>query len=150
MSAETDMLRQMLQMQEELNDGIFRNQGIRDHQGNILTMAKIREEVAAGLLGPNDLPNVWLGHYLDADKDENRELGEALHWKWWSRDTLDLQNIRVEIVDKLHFFLSLVLIVMAPEELFRLYCQKYEVNRQRQQEGYSRDTKTEDDNRGIT
>lgn len=146
---DTDMLRRLLQMQEELNDGIFRNQGIRDHQGQILTMAQIRQEVAEGLLGPNNLPNEWLRHYLEADIDENRELQEALLWKWWSQDHLDLQNIRVEIVDKLHFFLSLVLVVMSPEELFRLYCQKYEVNRRRQQEGYSRATKTEEDNKGI-
>ncbi len=146
-----DRLSELFRMQEELNDGIFTTQDIRDRKGQVLTTTEIRQAINEGQLGPNGLPNEWLRHYLEADIDENRELLEALLWKWWSKDVIDLQNIRVEIIDKLHFLLSLALVAgLSADELFRLYRQKYEVNRRRQEEGYSRETKTEGDNRGIT
>ena len=103
-----------------------------------------------GLSGPNSLINEWLGKYLTALEDESRELREELLWKWWSKDFLDLQNIRVEITDQLHFWISLALASgMSAEDVFRAYTQKNAVNHARQEKGYSKENKDEGDNRNV-
>ena len=63
----------------------------------------IAEAASRGQLMANDLPNQWLLRYAKAMKEELRELHSDLRWKWWSKDAIDLQNIRVELVDLLHF-----------------------------------------------
>jgi dimeric dUTPase (all-alpha-NTP-PPase superfamily) len=61
-----------------------------------------------------------------------------------------MQNIRVEIVDMLHFLVSLALTAgLTAEEFHRLYMAKHEVNQKRQETGYSRENKNEDENRRI-
>src|SRR6185436_7737833 len=116
-----------------------------------LTMAALRAEARGGApLGPNTLVNDWLGKYLTALDDESRELREELLWKWWSKDFLDMQNIRVEIVDQLHFWMSLAMTAgMDAESVFGVYMQKNAINFQRQETGYSKASKTEEDNRGV-
>jgi dimeric dUTPase (all-alpha-NTP-PPase superfamily) len=94
--------------------------------------------------------NEWLGKYLTALDDESRELREELLWKWWSKDHLDLQNIRVEIVDQLHFWISLALTAgMSASDVFDTYLQKNAINHARQEQGYSRANKNEGDNQSI-
>ena len=61
-----------------------------------------------------------------------------------------MQNIRVEIVDQLHFWLSLAMTAgLDAEKVFSLYLQKNAVNFQRQENGYSKASKNEDENRAI-
>jgi len=146
-----DKLEQLLAKQRELNDQVFAKRELRDLRGEILTMATIQREFLLNRpLGPNTLVNTWLKNYNWALKDESRELDEELLWKWWSKDTLDLQNIRVEIVDQLHFLLSLALVAgLDANELFRLYMLKHQVNQQRQEQDYSKATKNEQDNLGV-
>lgn len=113
------MLTELFKMQGGLNDHTFGKRGIRDNEGNILTMSKIAAEVAEGRFGPNDLPNEWITNYLWADQSESKELGVELSrgGDW------DLQNVRVEIIDKLHFQISLALVAgMSPELLLTYYC----------------------------
>jgi dimeric dUTPase (all-alpha-NTP-PPase superfamily) len=77
-------------------------------------------------------------------------LKDELLWKWWSKDHLDMQNIRVEIVDQLHFWLSLALTAgLDAQKVFDLYVQKNKVNIDRQNAGYSKATKDEADTKGI-
>ena len=145
-----DKLEEIFTLQGELNDRIFAKQGMRGPDGQILSMAAIRAQLEKKELGPNGLPNLWLRNYLTALKAEAVETEEELLWKWWSKDQIDLQNIRVEIVDMMHFLTSLALVAgMTPEEFHRLYTKKHEVNQQRQDQGYSKDTKNEADNRGV-
>ncbi len=145
-----DKLDQLFAMQTELNDRIFAKKDIRDNEGKTLTMAALIAEASRPELGPNTKVNEWLGKYLQALNDESRELGEELLWKWWSKDHLDMQNIRVEIVDQLHFWISLALTAgMDAESVFKVYMQKNAVNHQRQESGYSKATKTEADNQGV-
>jgi len=137
-------------MQAELNDRIFAKKDIRDREGKVLTMASLRSEAAQGELGPNTKVNEWLGKYLQALDDESRELKEELLWKWWSKDHLDMQNIRVEIIDQLHFWMSLALTAgMDAESVFKIYMQKNAVNHQRQENDYSKANKTEADNQAV-
>jgi len=150
MEKSADKLETLFAMQAELNDRIFVKKEIRDHEGKTLTMATLQAEALQGELGPNTKVNEWLGKYLQAMDDESRELKEELLWKWWSKDHLDMQNIRVEIVDQLHFWISLALTAgMDAESVFKVYMQKNAVNHQRQESGYSKATKTEADNQAV-
>jgi len=147
---DADKLKDIFQLQSELNDGIFKKQDIRGPDGKVLTMAAIQGAVERGELGPNGLPNLWLRNYLRALQGEATELEQDLLWKWWSKDKIDLQNIRVEIVDLMHFLTSLALTAgLTADEFHRLYTAKHRVNQERQDKGYSKDTKDEKDNKAI-
>lgn len=147
----SDKLDQLFALQTELNDRIFAKKDIRDREGKTLTMEALRRAARADQpLGPNTEVNEWLGKYLTALDDESRELREELLWKWWSKDHLNLQNIRVEIVDQLHFWISLAQTAgMSASEVFDIYMQKNAVNHARQEQGYSRASKSEADNQAI-
>jgi len=150
MSELKDKLEELFELLARLNDEIFAKQYIRGRDGGVLSMAAIAEELRNEKLGPNGLPNQWLRHYLTALKAEADELEQEVLWKWWSKDRLDLQNIRVEIVDLMHFLASMALVAgLDADEFHRLYTQKHAVNRQRQARGYSRANKDESDNRGV-
>ncbi|MDR2582025.1 MAG: dUTPase [Fibromonadaceae bacterium] len=146
-----DKFEELFRLQEVLNNFVFTKQDLRDNNGKVLTMAALREQaMGAEPLGPNTEVNEWLRKYLEALTDESKELGEELLWKWWSKDKLDMQNIRVEIVDQLHFWLSLAITAgMDAEKVFDIYVQKNKVNIERQNAGYSKENKNEADNRGI-
>jgi dimeric dUTPase (all-alpha-NTP-PPase superfamily) len=147
---DADKLQDIFTLQGELNDGIFKKQDIRGPDGQVLTMSAIRAALEKNELGPNGLPNAWLRNYLRALQAESAELEQELLWKWWSKDKIDLQNIRVEIVDLMHFLTSLALTAgLSAEEFHRLYTAKHRVNQERQDKGYSKDTKDEADNKGI-
>jgi hypothetical protein len=143
-----NQLKEIFELQEKLNDLIFLNQNIKDNDGNILKMNTIKD---CKDLGPNGELNKWLVNFLKAMKDEtNRELSDELLWKWWSADKLDLQNIKVELIDILHFWASMCLCLdMNVFEVFDIYFQKMKVNMKRQKEKYSKENKNEHDNRGI-
>ena len=151
MTNSSDRLAQLFALQTELNDRIFVKKDIRDREGKVLTMATLRAEARGEApLGPNTNVNEWLGKYLTALDDESRELREELLWKWWSKDHLDLQNIRIEIIDQLHFWMSLALTAgLSADEVFEIYMQKNAVNHARQENDYSRTNKSEDDNKAI-
>lgn len=146
-----DRLATLFALQSELNDRIFAKKDIRDREGKILTMATLRAAARSGdPLGPNTPVNEWLGKYLAALDDESRELREELLWKWWSKDHLNLQNIRVEIIDQLHFWMSLALTAgLDAGDVFDVYMQKNAINHARQENDYSRAGKSEDDNKSI-
>ena len=150
MSEQTDKLKDIFELQAHLNDGIFKKQDIRGPDGQVLTTAALQAALARGELGPNGLTNQWLRNYLKALTEEAAELDQELLWKWWSKDKIDLQNIRVEIVDLMHFLTSLAIVSgLSADEFHRLYTAKHRVNADRQEQGYSKETKNEADNRGI-
>lgn len=61
-----------------------------------------------------------------------------------------MQNIRVEVIDLLHFWISLAMTSgMTADDVFRLYQQKSQINFERQRKGYSRATKDHDDNLSV-
>ena len=146
----SDKLDQLFALQSELNDRIFVKKDIKDNAGKTLTMATLIAEAQKGELGPNTKVNEWLGKYQQALDDEGRELKEELLWKWWSKDHLDMQNIRVEIIDQLHFWMSLAMTAgLDAESVFRIYMQKNAVNHARQENDYSKTNKTEAENKAI-
>ena len=99
-----DKLELLFKMQSDLNDFVFQKKEIKDSSGAILnTESLFKMGQIDTPKGPNSETNQWLSKYLEALNDESRELKEELLWKWWSKDSLNMQNIRVEIVDQLHF-----------------------------------------------
>ncbi len=145
-----DKLQEMFQLQEQLNNKTFAKCGFKTPGGEPLTIAAIQAEVKNEQFGPNNLPNTWLLKYLTADDAESKELRESLLWKWWSKDKIDIQNVRVEIIDKLHFLISLAQAAgMSADDMHRLYTAKHAVNNNRQDTGYSQATKTEADNKTV-
>ena len=144
------MLSKIFAMQTDLNDYVFKKNGIVDNQGETLTMAAIFNGVNNKQLKVNELPNRWLGNYSRAMREEIDELDADLLWKWWSRDEVDLQNIRVELIDILHFLVSAMICAgLTAEKVFDVYQQKHSVNLDRQDSGYNMKSKTEDDNQNI-
>jgi dimeric dUTPase (all-alpha-NTP-PPase superfamily) len=145
-----DMLNNIFAMQTDLNNYVFRKNNIRDDAGNIMDMESIFNAARAGRLMVNDIPNKWLVNYSRAMAEELKELNEELLWKWWSKDAIDIQNIRVELIDILHFLVSAMISAgLTAEKVFDVYGQKHAVNLNRQDSGYSKNNKTESDNEGI-
>ena len=145
-----DMLSKIFAMQVDLNDYVFKKNGIVDNQGETLTMAAIFNCVNDKRLKVNELPNQWLSNYSTAMREEINELDADLLWKWWSKDEIDLQNIRVELIDILHFLVSAMICAgLTAEKVFDVYQQKHSINLDRQDSGYNMKSKTENDNQNI-
>ncbi len=122
-----DMLRDIFHMQAELNARI----GVRPE-----TMTEA-EQIE------------WTLQYSRALSQELAELIDSVPWKWWAKyQTFDQQNARVEVVDMIHFVVSLAQVLgLSADDVYRLYRQKNEVNFQRQDSGYR--VKDENDNRQL-
>ena len=150
MNQANDMLRTIFQMQTELNDYVFEKNHLSDGEGKTLNMGAIFSAAENGQLKVNQLPNQWLKNYSKAMSEEVIELDEELLWKWWSKDEIDIQNIRVELIDILHFLVSAMICAgLTADKVYDVYQQKHAVNINRQDTGYSRSNKTEDDNKQI-
>ena len=146
-----EMLTRIFEMQTDLNNYVFAKNNLSDEKGNTLDMDAIFSAVNDNKLKVNELPNTWLSKYSKAMAEELKELDEELLWKWWSKDKIDIQNIRVELIDVLHFLVSAMICSgLTSEKVFDIYCQKHSVNLNRQDSGYSKSTKTESDNQTIT
>ena len=139
-----DKLDEIFSMQWEMNDLVFKKQGIKQ------TMIDLHLQGKGNDHNTNSDTNFWLKKYHEAMKDESRELDAELPWKFWSKDKLDMQNIRVEIIDQLHFWVSLALTAgMDADNVFDIYSQKNKVNYTRQENGYCKANKDELDNKDI-
>lgn len=146
-----DMLSKIFEMQADLNDYVFKKNNLKDLDGASLNMKAIFDAVEDGKLKVNELPNQWLRNYTKAMGEEVIELDDELLWKWWSKDEIDLQNIRVELIDILHFLVSAMICAgLTADKVFDVYQQKHAVNINRQDTGYSKSNKTEDDNKSIS
>lgn len=151
MTDTNDMLAKIFAMQSDLNDYVFKKNNLKDLDGTDLQMEAIFSAVQQDALKVNDLPNQWLRNYSKAMSEEVKEFDEELLWKWWSKDEIDLQNIRVELIDILHFLVSAMICAgLTADKVFDVYQQKHAVNLNRQDTGYSKSNKTEDDNKKIT
>ena len=144
------MLEDIFKMQLELNDYVFKKNNLRDKSGNDLNMQSIIVSAEKEEMMVNDLPNEWLVNYSKAIKEELLELDDELLWKWWSKDKIDMQNIRVELIDILHFLVSAMMCAgLSAEKVFDIYRQKHAINIKRQDTEYNKKIKTEDDNKEI-
>ena len=123
-----DMLREIFRMQKELNARI----GVRPDE-----MTEEEQQT-------------WTLNYCRALSQELAELTDSVPWKWWAKyQTFDKQNARVEVVDMIHFVVSLAQVLgLSADDVYDLYRKKNEVNFQRQDSGYAE--KDENDNKNLT
>jgi dimeric dUTPase (all-alpha-NTP-PPase superfamily) len=125
-----DVLKTIFDKQYELNKRILNerhNQNydeICDHSKKSKEMDKIRTE--------------WLLKYNRAQIHESIELEDSFPWKWWKDgDEIDWQNVGIELIDELHFWVSKCQIAgLDVEKLGKLYEQKNKLNQLRQDKGY--------------
>lgn len=112
-----DQLRELFRMQRALNEriGVFTDQ---------------MDEAAR---------TQWILNYTRAMTQELAELTDSVPWKWWAKyQKFDEQNARVEVVDLLHFLISLAQVLgMSADDVFAAYVKKNEVNLRRQETGYA-------------
>jgi len=91
----------------------------------------------------------WVLNYCRAMSQEVAELTDSVPWKWWAKyQKFDKQNARVEVIDLLHFLISIAQVLeMTPADFYEAYAKKHQVNLDRQDHGYH--TKDEHDSRHI-
>jgi dimeric dUTPase (all-alpha-NTP-PPase superfamily) len=72
----------------------------------------------------------WVLNYCRAMSQEIAELTDCVPWKWWAKyQKFETQNARVEIVDLLHFLVSLAQVMeLAPDDIFEAYTKKDETD----------------------
>lgn len=126
--AEHDMLREIFRMQTELNQRI----GVRPAE-----MTEAEQQT-------------WILNYCRALTQEIAELTDSVPWKWWAKyQEYDKQNARVEVVDLIHFVVSIAQVLgLSADDVYQLYLKKNEVNFKRQDSGYQE--KDENDNKDLT
>jgi dimeric dUTPase (all-alpha-NTP-PPase superfamily) len=80
----------------------------------------------------------WALKYSLALAQELAEFNDSVHYKWWSHcQNTNWQNAKIEVIDMLHFLISLAQIAgMTEDDLFDRYEQKMRVNIVRQTGGY--------------
>ena len=91
----------------------------------------------------------WILNYSRALQQEVSELIDSVPWKWWAKyQKFDKQNARVEVVDIMHFLVSIAQILgMSADDIFDAYCKKNAINHERQDSGYV--TKNKNDSRSV-
>jgi dimeric dUTPase (all-alpha-NTP-PPase superfamily) len=139
----SDLLEDLFSLQASLNDRIFQKRDLKGTDGRVLSTEALFQAARGETLAPGSDTARWLSSYLRALQEEGEELSEEIPWKWWSKEHLDMDAIRVEIVDMLHFWISLALASgMDAREVHRLYLLKNQVNIARQETGYDASSKT--------
>ena len=105
---------------------------------------KLNEKINPSLYSDIKDPEVRRQRYLDFDLALRQEMSEAidsLDWKWWKKDSDDWDNIKIELVDMLHFWVSMCTVVgLDAKDVYDLYYKKNELNFKRQNEGYKEGT----------
>tara|TARA_B100000586_G_C19904357_1_gene340483 strand:+ start:168 stop:584 length:417 start_codon:yes stop_codon:yes gene_type:complete len=97
-----------------------------------------------------ELRRTWFLNFELALKQESAEAIDSLNWKWWKKDDDDWDNAKVELVDMLHFWVSMCTIAgMDAAEVMTLYFKKNDLNFKRQDEGYQEGTYQKVDADGV-
>lgn len=107
-----DKLDKIFELQKNLNEGIVKDR-------NLPTLSK----------------DEWLQKQILAALSELGELLAETNFKWWKNEkSLNEANIKEELIDVFHFFVSMCLVMdMDAEECFRIYYDKNRENIARQQ-----------------
>jgi dimeric dUTPase (all-alpha-NTP-PPase superfamily) len=116
-----------MEMQDQLRE-LFRMQAALNRRIGVDTSAMDEAEKTR-----------WILNYCRAMSQELAELTDSVPWKWWAKyQKFDEQNARVEVVDLLHFLVSMAQVLgMSADDVFQAYVKKNEVNLRRQDTGYA-------------
>lgn len=107
-----DRLEKMMEIQEALNQTIRDKRNLHDVS-----------------------PMEWMQKYTLAMLSEMAEMLDEVNFKWWKNSKeVDFPALKEELVDILHFFLSMCLVSgMDAEEMYQIYLRKNEENIRRQE-----------------
>lgn len=80
----------------------------------------------------------WTKEFVLCCYDELSEIINWVNWKHWKKKkSVNKLEVKYEIIDLLHFLLSLMLVWdMTPNEVFSMYIAKNRENHNRQKRGY--------------
>ena len=101
---------------------------------------RLNEKINPDLYTEINDPEIKRQRFLQFELAHRQEAAEAidsLNWKWWKKDTDNWDNIKVELVDMLHFWVSMCTVAgLSADEAVDLYLKKNQLNHKRQNEGY--------------
>ncbi len=125
-----DLLQTIFEKQYELNKRILKERHKQDYDQLCDQNAQDEETVRQRV--------DWILNYNRAQIHESIELEDSLPWKWWKdMKEIDWDNIRIELIDELHFWVSKCQLVgLDPQSLAELYIKKNKLNQVRQDKGY--------------
>eukprot|EP01047_Picozoa_sp_COSAG01_P002078 COSAG01_NODE_52_length_31456_cov_125.226648_36_plen_139_part_00 len=97
---------------------------------------KINEKLYEEIKDP-EVRRKWFLNFELALKQESAEAIDSLNWKWWKKDDEDWDNVKIELVDMLHFWVSMCTVAgLSAQEVVELYFKKNKLNADRQNQGY--------------
>lgn len=129
-------------VESALNGGIeysaFENM---DRLAAIFAMQKLLNDDIAARRGLDFSVEEWEQRLVLAMISELSEVLDEVNFKWWkNKRPVNTEALQDELVDVLHFFVSMCLRAgMSAEDLYRKYCEKNKENFDRQ---YGKSTKT--------
>ena len=83
----------------------------------------------------------WFLNFELALRQESCEAIDSLSWKWWKKTDDDWDNIKIELVDMLHFWVSMCTVAgLEAKDVVDLYFKKNKLNHDRQDQGYKEGT----------
>ena len=101
---------------------------------------RLNEKISPDLYKEIDDPEIKRQRFLQFElalRQESAEAIDSLNWKWWKKDSDDWDNIKIELVDMLHFWVSMCTVAgVSADEVIDLYLKKNRLNHKRQNEGY--------------
>ena len=101
---------------------------------------RLNEKINPDLYKEIDDPEIKRQRFLQFElalRQESAEAIDSLNWKWWKKDSDDWDNIKIELVDMLHFWVSMCTVAdVSADEVIDLYLKKNRLNHKRQNEGY--------------
>ncbi len=135
-----DILKVIFEKQYELNKRILKERHEQDYDQVCDQNNQDSETVARRV--------EWLLNYNRALIHESIEMEDSLPWKWWKDySEIDWENIRIELIDELHFWVSKCQLVgLDPQKLAELYLKKNKLNQIRQDKGYGSNYQKYDEN----
>ena len=105
---------------------------------------RLNEKINPDLYREIDDPEIKRERFLQFElalRQESAEAIDSLNWKWWKKEDDDWDNIKIELVDMLHFWVSMCTIAgLSAEDVINLYLKKNQLNHKRQNEGYNEGT----------
>lgn len=101
---------------------------------------RLNEKINPDLYKEINDPEIRRQRFLEFElalRQESAEAIDSLNWKWWKKDEDDWGNVKVELVDILHFWVSMCTVAgIEAKEVIDLYLKKNELNHKRQEGGY--------------
>ena len=101
---------------------------------------RLNEKINPDLYTQINDPEIRRKRFMDFElalRQESAEAIDSLNWKWWKKDEDDWGNVKIELVDMLHFWVSMCTVAgIDAKDVVELYFKKNQLNHKRQEEGY--------------